>query len=55
MLVVQLSDEPPHDPNQSSAPPVIDFNRRDQITHPINFSGFLEKNNFMHFEGFYAF
>ena len=25
--VVRLSGEPPRDPNQSSAPPVIDYNR----------------------------
>ena len=40
MLVVRLSGEPPCDPNQSSAPLVIDYNRltvgEAKETHPMS-------------------
>ena len=37
MPVVRLLGEPQHDSNQSSAAPVIDYNRRSQRNAPIIF------------------
>ena len=49
--VEPLSDEPPRDPNQSSVPPVIDYNwlmpREAKETHPMNIENFNSNKLFL--------
>ena len=50
-LVEPLLDEPPGDPNQLSAPPVIDYNRltpgEAKETHPMNIENFNSNKLFL--------